>query len=190
MTNTKPLKEAVKKAALNSFIQSVIENSKPPKKIKRPGDAVKYFKDLAKDRAFVKEQVDGFIDTKDYDSAITMLENMKYLLTIGEAEATKLVKKYGKDNENYPLAKEAFPKKDIWVWTGYTAEELTTNANKKDLVFKIFEKIDYLIDGPFLQDLKNPNLKFRGSANQRILKINHENTTQLYEDVTDLIESL
>lgn len=106
MTNTKPsLKEAVKKAALNSFIQSVIENSKPPKKIKRPGDAVKYFKDLAKDRTFVKEQVDGFINTKDYDSAITMLENMKYLLTIGEAEATKLVKKYGKDNENYPLAK-------------------------------------------------------------------------------------
>lgn len=87
-------------------------------------------------------------------------------------------------------AKEAFPKKDVWVWTGYTVEELIANANKKDLVFKIFEKIDYLIDGPFLQDLKNPNLKFRGSANQRILKINHENTTQLYEDVTDLIESL
>lgn len=99
-----PLTEAVKKASLNNLVAEILK-SDPPKPIKRPGDAVKWFKDLAKDKEFVKEQTNKFIDGKKLDKAIDFLENINYLLTIGESEATKLVKKYAKDEKKFPLIK-------------------------------------------------------------------------------------
>ena len=98
------LREAVKKASLNNLVAEILK-SDPPKPIKRPGDAVKWFKDLAKDKEFVKEQTNKFIDGKKLDKAIDFLENINYLLTIGESEATKLVKKYAKDEKKFPLIK-------------------------------------------------------------------------------------
>lgn len=99
-----PLTEAVKKASLNNLVAEILK-SDPPKPIKRPGDAVKWFKDLAKDKEFVKEQTNKFIDGKKLDKAIDFLENINYLLTIGESEATKLVKKYATDEKKFPLIK-------------------------------------------------------------------------------------
>lgn len=99
-----PLTEAVKKTSLNALVAEILK-SDPPKPIKRPGDAVKWFKDLAKDKEFVKEQTNKFIDGKKLDKAIDFLENINYLLTIGESEATKLVKKYAKDEKKFPLIK-------------------------------------------------------------------------------------
>lgn len=99
-----PLTEAVKKASLNNLVAEILR-SDPPKPIKRPGDAVKWFKDLAKDKEFVKEQTNKFIDGKKLDKAIDFLENINYLLTIGESEATKLVKKYATDEKKFPLIK-------------------------------------------------------------------------------------
>lgn len=60
---------------------------------------------------------------------------------------------------------------DIWVYTGYTFEEL---INKKSSRYKqgwmeFLKYIDVLIDGPFIEERKNLLLKFRGSENQRIL---------------------
>lgn len=103
-TKKAPLTEAVKKASLNALVAEILK-SDPPKPIKRPGDAVKWFKDLAKDKEFVKEQTNKFIDGKKLDKAIDFLENINYLLTIGESEATKLVKKYAKDEKKFPLIK-------------------------------------------------------------------------------------
>lgn len=99
-----PLTEAVKKASLNNLVAEILRRD-PPKPIKRPGDAVKWFKDLAKDKKFVKEQTNKFIDGKKLDKAIDFLENINYLLTIGESEATKLVKKYATDEKKFPLIK-------------------------------------------------------------------------------------
>ena len=54
--------------------------------------------------------------------------------------------------------------KDAWVWTGYTFENLDA-AQRRALDF-----CDYLIDGPFIEEIKDTSLKWRGSRNQRILK--------------------
>ena len=58
--------------------------------------------------------------------------------------------------------------KPIIVWTGYLIEDLLV---KKD-VFRILEKIDYLIDGQFILGKKDLSLKFRGSSNQRVIDVN------------------
>ena len=55
--------------------------------------------------------------------------------------------------------------KDIWLWTGYTIEQLT--PQQRNLV----QYIDYLVDGKFEQQQVDPGLKFRGSRNQRIIAI-------------------
>ena len=54
---------------------------------------------------------------------------------------------------------------NIWVYTGYTYEELLEN----DIQKACLEYIDVLVDGPFILEKKDPELLFRGSSNQRIL---------------------
>ncbi len=61
--------------------------------------------------------------------------------------------------------KEKFPTKDIAIWSGYTLEEIQADDTMKD----ILKYIDVLVDGPFVEELKNLSLPFRGSSNQRIL---------------------
>lgn len=63
--------------------------------------------------------------------------------------------------------KEKFPEKDIWLWSGYTIESLISREDP--ITTKILNKIDYIVDGPFIEELKNPSLEFRGSSNQRII---------------------
>lgn len=58
--------------------------------------------------------------------------------------------------------KEECPDKDIWMWTGYTIEELSSEQKA------ILEHIDVLIDGKFEQDNYDPELLWRGSSNQII----------------------
>ena len=58
--------------------------------------------------------------------------------------------------------KENFPNKTIWLWTGYTLEDI------KEL--SILKYIDVLIDGQFKHDEYEYGLRWRGSRNQRILK--------------------
>lgn len=59
--------------------------------------------------------------------------------------------------------KFAFPEKTIWCYTGYLWEEV------KHL--PIMKYIDVLVDGRFVESLKNLSLKFRGSSNQRIIDV-------------------
>lgn len=83
-------------------------------------------------------------------------------------------------------AKERFPKKDLWMWSGYELKDILANVYpaKVEKVKDLLNYVDILVDGPFIQDLKNPGLKFRGSSNQKILKIDHENNNEVI-DVTD-----
>ncbi|EFE24611.1 anaerobic ribonucleoside-triphosphate reductase activating protein [Edwardsiella tarda ATCC 23685] len=52
------------------------------------------------------------------------------------------------------------PGKDIWIWTGYRLDEL--NAEQQAIV----DLINVLVDGKFVQALKDPMLIWRGSSNQ------------------------
>ncbi|MBF4343931.1 4Fe-4S cluster-binding domain-containing protein, partial [Vibrio anguillarum] len=62
--------------------------------------------------------------------------------------------------------KEECPDKDIWMWTGYTIDELSSEQRS------IIEHVDVLIDGRFEQDKYDPELLWRGSSNQIIHKFN------------------
>ncbi|WP_370581182.1 anaerobic ribonucleoside-triphosphate reductase-activating protein [Snodgrassella alvi] len=52
--------------------------------------------------------------------------------------------------------------KDIWLWTGYTLAELSPAQ------IQVVNEINALIDGKFIQELKDPALVWRGSSNQQI----------------------
>lgn len=62
------------------------------------------------------------------------------------------------------IVKEEFPNKNIWCWTGYTLEEVQENH-----AHDILQYVDVLVDGKFVEELKNLTLPFRGSENQRVL---------------------
>ena len=58
--------------------------------------------------------------------------------------------------------KEKFPNKNLWIWSGYLFD--------KDLKDKeVLKYIDVLVDGQFINNLHNPTLKWKGSANQRVI---------------------
>nr|WP_113865314.1 anaerobic ribonucleoside-triphosphate reductase-activating protein [Brenneria salicis]NMN93077.1 anaerobic ribonucleoside-triphosphate reductase activating protein [Brenneria salicis ATCC 15712 = DSM 30166]RBP65154.1 ribonucleoside-triphosphate reductase class III activase subunit [Brenneria salicis ATCC 15712 = DSM 30166]RLM31662.1 anaerobic ribonucleotide reductase-activating protein [Brenneria salicis ATCC 15712 = DSM 30166] len=54
------------------------------------------------------------------------------------------------------------PGKDIWLWTGYVLAELTAEQQQ------VVDRINVLVDGKFVQELKDPSLIWRGSSNQVI----------------------
>ncbi len=58
-------------------------------------------------------------------------------------------------------------KKPIWIWSGYTYEQLIQNPFK----FAMLSECDVLIDGEFIQDLYDINLMYRGSSNQRVIDL-------------------
>ncbi|MBR5268784.1 MAG: anaerobic ribonucleoside-triphosphate reductase activating protein [Lachnospiraceae bacterium] len=59
--------------------------------------------------------------------------------------------------------RERFPHKTIWVYSGYTWEEV------KDLPY--LKLADVLVDGKFVEELKDVTLHWKGSANQRVIDI-------------------
>lgn len=61
----------------------------------------------------------------------------------------------------------AFPHIKIFVWTGYTLEELQKNTNPH--IISILSQIDTLIDGPYIEEERDITLDLRGSKNQRVL---------------------
>lgn len=90
----------------------------------------------------------------DTNSGLTLLggepmENAKDLLALVQA------------------VRRAVPEKSIWVYSGFLYEEILTQPARKALL----EACDVLVDGPFVDALKDPGLYFRGSSNQRIIDV-------------------
>ena len=63
--------------------------------------------------------------------------------------------------------------KNIWCWTGfiYDKDLISGGRAHTDYTDELISNIDVLVDGPFIENLKNLMLKFRGSSNQRVIDI-------------------
>lgn len=59
--------------------------------------------------------------------------------------------------------------KNVVVYTGYTLEQLLIMAGKDEACNSLLDQADTLIDGPYVHSLRDLDLPYRGSANQRIL---------------------
>ena len=89
-------------------------------------------------------------------------------------------------NENVPTIfkliktiKSHFPEKKIWCYTGYTWEQIFKMGQLDDLHYRIYDDvrqdairmIDILVDGQYMDELRDLTLAFRGSSNQRIIDV-------------------
>lgn len=115
-------------------------------------------------KPFTDETIDFIIDTLSFGAyrGVTFLggeplakENQKGLL--------KLAKHL----------KETYPEKDIWCFTGYEFERDIMGYMYKEWPYtrELLSHVDVLVDGPFIESLKNISLLFRGSENQRLIKL-------------------
>ena len=70
--------------------------------------------------------------------------------------------------------KKELPDKNVWAYTGYVYDRDLVPGGKRfvdGVTRELLESIDILIDGRFVEELKNLMLNFRGSCNQRIIKM-------------------
>ena len=67
----------------------------------------------------------------------------------------------------------ACPDKSLWCFTGYDLERdlLTGKLGNLDTVNEMLNCLDVLVDGKFVEELKDLSLRFRGSSNQRIIML-------------------
>lgn len=69
--------------------------------------------------------------------------------------------------------KTRYPDKPLWLFTGYTLEELQPGGIRcTEHTEGILELLDILVDGRFVEELKDLKLRFRGSSNQRLIDMN------------------
>lgn len=86
--------------------------------------------------------------------------------------------------------KEKFPSKKIWLYTGYTWEEILNGENKKLNIsaispLDVVRFCDILVDGKYEEDKRNITLAWRGSLNQRVIDLQEsfkQNKVVLYYD--------
>lgn len=107
---------------------------------------------------YTKELEDKIIGdlSNSYVQGLTILGGEPFLNTQVAIELAKRVRA------------EFGDEKDIWVYSGYTYEQLLEASDDKKQLLSL---CDVLVDGPFMIMLKDLSLKFRGSSNQRIIDI-------------------
>lgn len=101
------------------------------------------------------------------------------------------------ENQEYVLdlvttVKKLYSDKDIWIYSGYTFEQLKGEMCEKfkhmttDISInncrKILEQTDILVDGEFIQELHDISLKYRGSKNQRIIDVKKTLATDILSE--------
>ena len=69
--------------------------------------------------------------------------------------------------------RKKYPEKSVWCFTGYDyeADLLTGKKGDIDTNMRLLSTLDVLVDGKFVEELKDLNLLFRGSSNQRIILV-------------------
>lgn len=84
--------------------------------------------------------------------------------------------------------REIYPNINIYLWTGYTLEILEYQLKQPfspyvEHLSYIFDNINYMIDGPFIQEQRDVSLFMRGSKNQRIINMK---TKQIVDNIENL----
>ena len=116
-----------------------------------PQDGV-FFDQKAKEELFKELE-------KSYISGITF-SGGDPLFPPNEPEITRLAKEI----------RHRFPEKNIWLYTGYTWEQI-----KEKEVVKV---LDVLVDGTYMEELRNTQLHWRGSSNQRVIAVQESLKTE------------
>ncbi len=115
-------------------------------------------------KPFTQETIDYIIDTLKFDAykGVTFLGG-EPLEHVNQKALLPLARKI----------KEVYPDKTIWCYTGYEFEKdiMSRMYNEWQETKELLSYIDVLVDGPFIESLKNLNLIFRGSENQRLIKL-------------------
>lgn len=111
----------------------------------------------------------------EYISGLTVLGG-EPLDSANQAEVLKLLR----------IVKKRYPEKSIWCFTGYDFEEdiIGYMLKKYNETRELLSYIDVIVDGKFMEELKNVNLRFKGSSNQKTIMVQEslrENKTVLYE---------
>lgn len=60
--------------------------------------------------------------------------------------------------------KDKFPNKNIWAWSGFKFDEYLKDK-------EVLNYLDVLVDGQYVDELRNPKLKWKGSENQRVIDV-------------------
>lgn len=129
------------------------------------------FNTVAKDFEGGKEFTDQTMDLllelakPDYISGISCLGG-EPLHPRNRTDVLNLVKKF----------KEVYPNKTVWLWTGYLWEDLASDL--------VDSGVDVVVDGRFVEELKDLRLKYRGSSNQRVIDVQaslKNNNITMYE---------
>ena len=72
------------------------------------------------------------------------------------------------------MFRQRFPEKDLWCYTGYRYESDLLAADGRarcEVTDELLDAVDVLVDGPFVQQLADISLLFRGSSNQRLIDL-------------------
>lgn len=112
---------------------------------------------------FTDEVIDEIIESlkPNYINGLTILGG-EPLEKENQEDVLKLIKR----------VKEIYNNKDIWIYTGFTYEQLYTNPRCNTLYINdIINNIDILVDGRFEEGKKDISLLFKGSSNQRIIDV-------------------
>ncbi|MDE7339266.1 MAG: anaerobic ribonucleoside-triphosphate reductase activating protein [Lachnospiraceae bacterium] len=129
-------------------------------------------------REFTEEDIDKLIKLLEpsYIAGLTLLggEPMEYRNQQGLLPLLRKVK-------------EAYPDKTIWCYTGYLYEKdiLENFCGKWEETREMLSYLDVIVDGEFVEELKDISLRFRGSSNQRIIDVKKSQETEeiiLWED--------
>ncbi len=109
----------------------------------------------------IKQKIFEYL-APDYISGITLLGGEPFEPENQEA-LTNLLKEI----------RQKFPNKVIWCYTGFVFDKELLGSSRAVTQFTIpmLEQIDVLVDGRFVEELKDISLKFRGSSNQRIIDV-------------------
>lgn len=75
--------------------------------------------------------------------------------------------------------RKIYPNKSIWAYSGFTLEQLRTEGHHAccEVTEEMLSLIDVLVDGRFVESLKNLSLRFRGSSNQRLIDLRRTRLT-------------